>query len=126
MLFYPRSIARSAACFLVADQPGVSLPAVIAFEHDARVIVNRIAVLHRLARALEFGFALRIKAREAGDRRLGDHDPTLIDAEIVHARDHARQSVHQHPAAFFRLDVEYDVPARADDVIGPGVVTHHY
>src|SRR5262245_45934611 len=55
VLFQSQFKERDLAGLIVADQPVVGVTAVVAFEHDARVIVNRVAVLHRLAGALEFG-----------------------------------------------------------------------
>ena len=43
-------------------------------EHDPHVIIDGTAVLHRLARAKEFWFAVRVEAEELCDRGLRDHD----------------------------------------------------
>ena len=78
----------------------------------------------RALRADELGLAGGVPALELRDRGLGDHDTVRIDSEIVVADDHARQAVHDHVRSLFGLDVEDDVPARADNVVGPGVVAH--
>ena len=87
------------AGLVVADQPVVGIAAVVAVEHDPDEVVDRPAVLQRLAGADELGFAGRVPALELGDRRLGDHDPGRVDAEIVVADDHARQAVHDEARA---------------------------
>ena len=82
------------AGLVVADQPVVGIAAVVAVEHDPDEVVDRPAVLERLSRTDELGFAGRVPALELSDRRLGDHDPGRVDAEVVIADDHARQAVH--------------------------------
>ncbi len=87
------------ARLVVADQPVVGIAAVVAVEHDPDEVVDRPAVLERLPRTDELGLAGGVPALELSDRRLGDHDPGRVDAEIVVAGDHARQAVHDECAS---------------------------
>src|SRR5438552_514160 len=48
--------ARYLAGLAVAEQPVVGVASVVALEHDADVVINRIPILQGLARAYKFGF----------------------------------------------------------------------
>src|SRR5262249_56237030 len=102
----------------------VGIAAVVAVEHDPDEVVDRAAVLHGLAGADELGFTPRVPAFELGDRGLGDHHPGGIDGEIIVADDDAREAIHEDAGAGVRLDIEDDIPARADYVVGPAIVPH--
>src|SRR2546426_7440908 len=106
----------------VAEQPVVGIAAVVAVEHDFRVVVNRPGILQRLARADKFRFAVGVPALELRDGRLGNHQPAGIDAEVVVAGDYAGKAVHQDAITVRGSNVEHDAPALTVQVAGPIIV----
>jgi hypothetical protein len=71
------------------------------------------------------GDSLGIKAVETADRSFGDHDAGAVDPEVVAAMDHARQPVHDEAVPARGPNVEDDIPAGANRVVGPAVVREH-
>ena len=57
-----------------------------------------------------------------GDGGFGDHDSGGVDAEVVVAGNHARESVHQNAIAMLGYDVEDHDPPLAGEIAGPVVV----
>ena len=89
MFFQAQLEQRNLAGLVVAQQPVVGVAAIVSVEHDADVIVDRVAVLQSFARAIKFRRAGRIERSESGNGRLGNHDAGRVDAKIIVTRDHA-------------------------------------
>ena len=115
--------AGDLAGFVVADEPGVGVTAVVAFFEDGGDLVDGLAVLEGFARPDEFGDAFFVEALEGGNRSFGDDDSGCIDAEVVTAVDETGKAIHDHVHALGGLNVEHDVPAFADGEVYPGVVS---
>src|SRR5260370_7332130 len=82
--------------------------------------------MQRLPRMPKFGLAVRVPPLKLRDRRFRHHQPIVVDPEIVIARDHPRETVHQHSVTIFRRDVEHNPPPFAVPVVRPVIMRHHH
>src|SRR5262249_57817269 len=96
--------------------------AVLAVLHDAFKVVDRVGILHRLARADELRHASGIESAETADGRLGDHYARGVDPEIVARMNQAGHAIHDDAISLGGHDLEDDVPTLAGRIARPVVV----
>src|SRR5262245_34768212 len=91
--------------------------------HYLQPIIDRVGILNCLSDPIKLGQSFCVEALKSSNRCFGNHETRIGDIKIITGMNEPGKRIHQDAMAGRWLQIDYDVPSPADEIVNPIIMT---